>query len=120
MRVSFAAALCLLAAPAFAQLELPRPSPTAKVSQVIGLTEVTVDYSSPAARGRKIYGGIIPEGKLWRTGANLATKITFNKEVEIGGSKIPPGSYSIFSIPGEGQWTLIVNKVFQQGGTDQY
>ena len=118
---SLVAAACLFACPAFAQqLELPRPSPTAKVSQVVGLTEINVEYSSPRVNGRKIFGGLIPAGKLWRTGANGATKITFSKDVEIGGSKVPAGSYSIFTIPADEHWTLIVNKVWQQGGTDQY
>ncbi len=121
MRNSVAAALCLLACPAFAQqLELPRPSPTAKVSQVVGLTEISVDYSSPAVHGRKVFGGLIPEGQLWRTGANMATKITFSKDVEVGGTKVPAGSYSIFSLPGAEHFTLILNKVWQQGGTGQY
>jgi tetratricopeptide (TPR) repeat protein len=118
-QISLAAA-ALFALPSYAQqLELPRPSPTAKVSQVVGLTEVNLEYSSPGVHGRKIFGGLIPEGKLWRTGANAATKITFSKDVEIGGTKVPAGTYSIFTIPGE-PWTIIVNKVWQQGGVDQY
>jgi hypothetical protein len=120
MRLLIAAA-CLAACPALAQqIELPRPSPTAKVSQMVGLTEVSVEYSSPRVNGRKIFGALIPGGKLWRTGANAATKITFSKDVAIGGTKVPAGSYSLFTIPGDEHWTLIVNKVWQQGGTDQY
>ncbi|HEY3352898.1 MAG TPA: DUF2911 domain-containing protein [Polyangia bacterium] len=100
-----------LAGPARAQgVDLPRPSPFAKVSQMVGLTEVIVDYSSPAVRGRKIWGGLVPYGKVWRTGANMATKVTFSKDVTIEGKAVPAGSYSLFTIPAQGAWTLILNK----------
>lgn len=102
------------------QLELPRPSPLAKVSQVVGLTEVAVEYSSPAVKGRKVWGGVLPLGELWRTGANMATKITFSKDVLIDGKPVPAGSYAIFSIPQNGSFTVILNKNTNQGGTDQY
>jgi hypothetical protein len=101
----------LLAAPAAAQtVDLPRPSPFAKVSQMVGLTEIAVDYSSPAVRGRKIWGGLVPYGKLWRTGANQATKLTVTKDVTIGGKAVPAGVYSLHSIPGKESWTVIINK----------
>jgi hypothetical protein len=100
-----------LAAPAAAQgIDLPRPSPLARVMQTVGLTEVTVEYSSPAARGRKIWGGLVPYGKVWRTGANAATKVTFTKDVTVDGHKVPAGSYSLFTIPGPNGWTVILNK----------
>jgi hypothetical protein len=100
-----------LAAPAAAQMvDLPRPSPMAKVSQMVGLTEVVVEYSSPAARGRKIWGGLVPHGKLWRMGANAATRLTVSKDVEIGGKAVPAGAYSLHAIPAPGGWTVIVNK----------
>src|SRR5688572_16384827 len=79
--------------------ELPRLSPFAKVTQTVGLTDITVDYSSPGVRGRKIFGGLVPHGELWRAGANSATKITFSKEVTVGGTAVPPGTYSLFVIP---------------------
>lgn len=114
-------ALSLFASVASAQqLELPRQSPSAKVSQVVGLTEVSVDYSSPAAKGRKIFGGLVPFGQLWRTGANGATKITFSKDVTIDDKPVPAGTYALFSIPTATGWTLILNKNPNQGGTDQY
>ena len=100
-----------LAAPAAAQtVDLPRPSPFAKVSQMVGLTEVAVEYSSPAVRGRKIWGGLVPYGKVWRIGANMATKLTVSKEVTIGGKEVPAGAYSLHTIPAQGSWTVIVNK----------
>ena len=112
--------LALLALPAMAQqLQLPQPSPLARAMQTVGLTEITIEYSSPGAKGRQIFGGVVPFGKLWRTGANSATRITFSKDVEIGGTKVPAGSYSIFTIPEKDSWTFIVNKN-EKAGTDEY
>lgn len=102
------------------QLELPRPSPLAKVSQMVGLTEVAIEYSSPQAKGRKVYGGVVPLDKLWRTGANAATKLTFSKDVTVDGKPVAAGSYALFTIPGKDTWTVILNKNPNQGGTGQY
>ncbi len=102
------------------QLDLPRPSPNAKVSQMVGLTEVSVDYSSPAVKGRKVFGGLLPYGQLWRTGANGATKITFSKDVMVADKPVPAGTYALFSIPTATSFTVILNKNPNQGGTDQY
>jgi hypothetical protein len=113
-----AVALALFASSAaFAQPELPRPSPLAKVTQTIGLTEITVDYSSPAVKGRKIWGGLVPYDQMWRTGANVATKITFSKDVVFGGKPVPAGSYALFTVPGKTSWTVILNKKADQAGT---
>jgi hypothetical protein len=115
------AALAFAALPAAAQqLEVPRPSLGAKVSQVAGLTEISLDYSSPAARGRTVFGGLVPFGQVWRTGANAATKITFSKEVQIGGKALPAGTYALFTIPDKDRWTFIVNKDSNQFGAFQY
>jgi len=110
-----------VATPALAQmLELPRPSPTAKVTQNVGLTEITVEYSSPRVNGRKIWGALLPWGELWRAGANAATKLTVSKDVNIGGSAVPAGTYSLFVIPQKsGAWTMIVNRK-ATATTDQY
>lgn len=110
----------LVAAPAFGGLELPRPSPAAKVSQRIGLTDVEVDYSSPGVKGRKIWGKLVPYDKLWRTGANSATKITFSEDVKVAGKDVPAGTYAIFTIPGRRTWTVIINKNADQSGTRKY
>jgi hypothetical protein len=104
------AALALGGSARAQQLDLPRPSPFAKVSQVVGLTEIAVDYSSPGVKGRKIFGGLLPYGELWRTGANAATKITFSKDASVGGKAIAAGSYSLFTIPNKESWTVILNK----------
>ena len=111
IRLAAALAVAALAAPASAQqLELPRPSPNAKVSQFIGVTEVTVDYSSPGVKNRKIWGGVVPYDKVWRAGANGPTKITFGKDVVIDGKPVAAGSYAFFVQPSPGKWTLILNK----------
>jgi hypothetical protein len=108
-----------LAAPneAHADLDLPRPSPMAKVTQTIGLTDVTVEYSSPGVKNRKIWGELVPYDKMWRTGANTATKITFSKDVTVAGKPVPAGTYALFTIPTKGAWTLILNKNPNQPGT---
>ena len=115
------AAFALCSTSAWAQqLELPRPSPFAKTVQTTGLTEITIDYSSPGVKGRKIWGEVVPFGQVWRTGANTATKVTFGKDVTIGTSAVPAGSYAFFAIPNAESWTLIVNKDFNQGGSSKY
>ena len=99
-------------------LELPRPSPNAKVSQTVGLTEITVDYSSPGVKGRAIWGNVVPYDKMWRAGANGATKVTFSKDVSVGGKPVAAGSYALFVIPSaKAPWTVILNKKADQSGT---
>jgi hypothetical protein len=114
------ALLALAPCSALAQLQLPRPSPAGKVSQTVGLTEISIEYSSPAAKGRKLWGGLVPYGEVWRTGANQATKITFSRDVTIGSTAVPAGSYALFAIPSANEWTLIVNKDFNQSGAEHY
>ena len=104
----------------FGQIVLPAPSPTATFSQKVGLTDVTINYSRPSKKGRTIFGDLVPYGKLWRTGANMATKFTFSDDVKIGGKDLPAGSYALFTMPGENEWTIIFNKNFNQGGTGDY
>lgn len=118
LRVLRIAIACfVLSTPAFGQqLDLPRPSPNAKVVQTVGLTDITVEYSSPGVKGRKIWGNVVPYDKLWRAGANAATKITFSRDVKIDGKTIPAGSYSFFTIPGKTKWTLILNRDANQPG----
>jgi hypothetical protein len=105
----FCAALAL-SMPAQAQLQLPRPSPAASVTQTVGLTDITIEYGSPAVKGRDIWGGLVPMNQIWRTGANAATKISFSKDVIIDGKPVPKGKYSVFTIPGTGEFTVILNK----------
>ncbi|MFI5222044.1 MAG: DUF2911 domain-containing protein [Bacteroidia bacterium] len=93
-----------------AQLTLPQPSPKASVMQTVGLTDITIDYSSPGVKNRTIWGEVVPFDKIWRAGANSATKITFSKDVTIEGTIVPKGSYSIFIIPSKAEWIVVLNK----------
>jgi len=121
MRKNLILALAVvLALPALAQLKLPRPSQKSTLTQTIGLTDVTIIYSRPGVKGRKIFGGLVPYGKTWRTGANEATIITFSDDVSINGKPLPKGSYSFHTIPGESEWTLIFNKTADQWGSFSY
>jgi hypothetical protein len=108
------------AAPAAPKLEFPAPSPAATVKQRVGLTDVEVTYSRPSMRGRKIFGGLESYGKVWRTGANSATKVTFSTPVKFGGTAVAAGSYALFTIPGESEWTVILNQVTGQWGAYAY
>ena len=90
-----------------AQIEAPQPSPFAKVEQKVGLTDVTLEYSRPAMRGREIFGGLVPFGEVWRTGANANTKITFSDDVEIDGNKLAKGTYAIYTVPNKESWEVI-------------
>lgn len=104
----------MMAAPAlFAQA-----SPPAESSVTIKGHKITVNYSSPSMKGRKIFGGLVPYGKVWRTGANDATKLTTDADLMFGSVKVPKGSYSLFTIPSEGSWELIINKQTGQSGLD--
>jgi hypothetical protein len=79
---------------------------------------VTVDYSSPRAKGRKIYGDVVPLGKVWRTGANEASTFVTTTDITVGGTAVPAGSYTIFTIPDKDKWTLIISKKTGEWGTD--
>ncbi len=105
-----------------AELVLPAPSPKASVMQRVGTTDITVTYSSPGVKGRKVFGDLVKLGKLWRTGANAATTIEFSTPVKVGGTPVPAGKYSIFSTPGKGKsaWQIHINSVWKQGGTRNY
>ena len=94
----------------FAQdLNIPPPSPPQTIKQTFGLSTIELSYSRPSVKGRKIFGELVPFGKVWRTGANNATTIRFGDEVTIGGKKIPPGQYGLLTIPGESAWTFIIS-----------
>ena len=98
-----------------------KPSPAATATGKLGATAVTVSYSSPGVKGRKIFGGLEPYGKVWRAGANEATTVDFSKAVTVEGKALPAGKYSFFVIPAEsGQWTAIFNKVPNQWGAYKY
>ena len=120
--LSLVALMGALTLTAKAQIQTPQPSPTAKLTQTVGLTEVTVDYSRPGMKGRAIFGDLVPFGTIWRTGANASTKITFSDDVKLGGKEIPAGTYALYSIPGETDWTIIVHNnltLWGAGGYDE-
>lgn len=105
----FAVAFSFLAT-SEAQLKTPAPSPAQTVKQEFGLSNVELSYSRPGVKGRKIFGDLVPYGKVWRTGANGATTLTFGDEVTIGGTKIPAGKYGLLTIPNKKNWTVIISK----------
>ena len=94
------------------KIEFPAASPACTIKQRVGLTDIEIVYSRPSMKGRKIFNadGLVPFGKVWRTGANSPTKITFSTNVKLNGKDIPAGTYSLHTIPGESEWTIIINK----------
>ena len=101
-----------------AQNKESRPSPPAKATcNLAGGKTITVDYSSPRMKGRKIFGELVPYGKIWRAGANEATTFVTDADVTVGGTPVPAGNYTIFTIPGEGKWTLVISKKTGEWGT---
>jgi hypothetical protein len=110
--------ICLVSFSSFAQINLPRPSPSSTVMQKVGLADVTIAYSRPSAKGRKVFGDVVPFDKMWRTGANEATKISISDTVSIEGNKIAPGDYALYTIPGTAEWTIILGKNARVGAND--
>jgi hypothetical protein len=108
------------AAPAAPKLEFPAASPSVMLKQRVGVTDIELLYGRPGLKGRVAFGGLVPYGKIWRTGANTATKIKFSTPVKFGGAAIPAGSYELFTIPGEKEWTVIVHKDSSQWGAYSY
>lgn len=101
------------------QLMTPQPSPSAKLEQKVGLTDLTVEYSRPSMRGRTIFGNLVPYGELWRTGANKNSTISFSDAVTIGGKTLEAGSYAIFTKPGQSSWEVIFYSDTENWGTPQ-
>lgn len=113
-------ALLVAATSTFAQVETPRPSPKSSLMQNVGITEITINYSRPGVKGRAIWGALVPYDKVWRTGANEATTIQFSSDVWINGNKLSKGLYSLHTIPGAAEWTIIFNSVAEQWGSYSY
>jgi hypothetical protein len=105
----------LLAGSADAQISTPQPSPLSTVTQRVGLTDITITYSRPSAKGRTIFGTLVPFGKRWRTGANNTTKIKFSDEVVMEGKKVPAGEYGLYSTPNKDSWAMVLSKNTKQG-----
>jgi tetratricopeptide (TPR) repeat protein len=118
--LTYCFALTFVAGTLNAQIETPQPSPMGTVSQKVGLNEFSISYSRPSLKGRKAFGDVVPFDKLWRFGANMATTFKSSDEFSIQGNKVPAGEYSLFAIPGAGEWTLILNKKAKMSGTSEY
>lgn len=101
--------LFAIAAPVEAQVAIPALSPHARTEQQIGFTTLTIDYHRPSARGREIFGALVPYGKVWKTGGGDCTKIKFSEAVVVEGNSVAQGTYSLYTVPGERQWTIILN-----------
>lgn len=99
-----------------AQINTPAPSPFSKLEQKVGLTDVTVEYSRPSMKGRKLFVDVESFGNIWRTGANSSTKISFSDDVKLEGNKVPAGTYALYTIPDPGSWTIMIYKDLTLGG----
>lgn len=124
LRRGLAASLALgLVAGLLAQapkINFPDASPAVSLTQRVGLTDFQINYNRPGAKDRKVYGGLVPFDHVWRTGANTATKLSFNTPVKLNGTEIPAGTYELFTIPGSTQWTVIIHKNMSQWGVYAY
>lgn len=98
----------------------PRPSPNAVSGMQIGSARVWIAYGSPGAKGRRIFGGLVPYGRIWRTGANEATTVTVTRDVLVEGKRLEKGTYSLFTVPKEAEWTLIFSRDDNQWGAYDY
>lgn len=104
---------------AVAQIQTPQPSPSTTLEQVVGLTEVKIEYSRPAMRGRTIMGDLVPYGNLWRTGANKNTTLSFSDPVTVGGQALAAGTYALFTRPGKSLWEVFFYTETENWGTPQ-
>ena len=98
------------------QIQVPQPSPSSKVEQQVGLTNVKLEYSRPGKHGREIFGNLVPYNETWRTGANSNTTMTFDTKVTIDGKELPAGTYAVYTVPGEKQWDVMFYKDFNNWG----
>ncbi len=116
---TFTAAIALSAVainPLSAQLKVPAPSPLQNIKQVFALSEINIDYSRPSAKGRVVFGDVVPFGKVWRTGANGATKMVFGDDVKIEGVAVVSGTYAIYTVPNKDSWDIMLYKDLTMGG----
>lgn len=113
--------LCCVALFADAQsIKTPQPSPGQTIKQDFGISSIELNYSRPGIKGRKIFGDLVPYGKVWRTGANSATRIKFSDDVTIGGQALKAGEYAIYTVPNEKEWEIIINKGSANWGTEYH
>src|SRR6476469_7550159 len=107
--IAIAAAAAPRSAAPHGMTEMPAPSPKAKVEQRFGITDVSIDYSSPGVKGRKIWGQVVPYDKVWRAGANAPTKLTVSRDFAFAGTPVKAGSYAVFVTPGKTSWAVALN-----------
>ena len=119
-KIITAALLSGILANVTAQVKMPAPSPTQTIKQDFALGNIELTYSRPSIKGRKIFGDLVPYNKLWRTGANAATILKLSDPLEIGGKKVDSGSYALYTVPGEDNWEIILNKGIKNWGVDGY
>lgn len=118
MKKIIVAALLAISVTGFSQtLSIPAASPRQTVEQQFSVSKISVDYGRPGVKGRKIFGELVPYGKVWRAGANSSTKITFSQPVNFGGKSVAMGTYGLFIVPTEKEWKIILNKDSQSWGT---
>ncbi len=117
--IIFIFSFIMLSIGAIAQIDTPQPSPLQKIEQTVGLTTVNLEYSRPSMKGRTIFGDLVPFDKMWRTGANASTKITFGNGVEIGGKTLDAGTYAIYTKPAASNWQVYFYKDISSWGTPE-
>jgi tetratricopeptide (TPR) repeat protein len=105
---------------AIAQIKAPQPSPTAEIEQMVGLTEIEIEYSRPGKKDREIFGKLVPYGEIWRTGANASTKFKTDKDITVNGKELKKGEYALYTIPGESEWTIIFHNNTSYWGVGDY
>lgn len=118
--IAFIGISFLIIADTESQVKFPSPSPTQTIKQEFGLGTIELTYSRPGAKGRRVFGDLVPYGKLWRTGANAPPKLVFSEAVEMEGRKLDSGTYVLYTIPGVETWEVIINKGIKNTGTDGY
>lgn len=101
-------------------IPFPQPSPTTNVSQNFATSKIELSYSRPSAKGRKVFGEVVPFGKFWRTGANAATTINFGEDVKVGGTNVKAGKYGLLTFPGENEWTVVLTKDLTVNSAEAY
>jgi hypothetical protein len=105
---------------AMAEIALPKPSPKVSITQTVGLTDIGISYSSPGVKGREIWGELVPYGKVWRTGANECSKVSFSKDVSFADKEVTKGEYCLYTIPGEKEWVVILSSDTKLWGANGY
>lgn len=122
MKRSILIALAVLSIKATAQISVPAPSPLSTIDQKVGLTDLSITYSRPGVKERKIFGELVPFGEMWRLGANASTKLKTSSDIEIEGHDVPAGEYALYAIPNADKWTIIIHKNTSYWGTggDKY